>query len=105
MLQSELKTLEAQAKALKASLKDMSQAMQNEMGDFKLADYAGVKVTRFEKRGTIDYAALIEALGIEEAVLERYRKPSVKDVRVSTSKNGVINEGVVGNTIERSRAG
>jgi len=100
-LQTQIKKLDTELKALKTAQKGMTRAMVDEMGDFKSADYAGVKITRFEKRGTIDNAALIEELGVDEATLEKFRKPSVEDVRVTFSKGTVINEDNIGNVSKR----
>ena len=80
--------LDAQVKKLKAELDGIEEELVAMMGDFLLAEAAGVKVTRFAKRGSVDYKAALAVLqpDLEEAVLEAYRRPPSEEVRVTVQK-------------------
>ena len=99
--QLRIKSAEDEVKRLKAEQKLLEKALVSEMGDALLADYAGVKVTRYNKRGTIDHNALLKALEVGEDVQEQYRKPAIQVTKLTLSDEGkVINEDVVDNKMD-----
>ena len=80
-----VRQIEAEAKALKKNMKQCEEIMTATMGEFQKADFAGVKVTRFEKAGSIDYKKLLsEKLNVDESVLEAYRRKSSQGIRISS---------------------
>lgn len=80
-----VKQIEAEAKALKANMKEAEKIMTSIMGGFKMADFAGIKITRFEKSGSIDYKkCLLDKVQVSEKELETYRRKSSSGVRIST---------------------
>ena len=103
--QEELKALDARVKALKDEQKELSDALTSEMGDYLLADYAGVKITRFSKKGTVDWSKLQKALDIPQCTVEEFRKPDRMESRLTLSKNLVINESVIGNEAKATKVG
>jgi len=103
--QGELKALEDRVKALKTEQSDLSEALQKEMGDYLLTDYAGVKITRFYKKGSVDWAKLQKAMEIPQDKVEAFRKPDRMEARLTLSKNQVINEDVIGNDVKATKVG
>lgn len=103
--QEELKQLDARVKALKDEQKELSDALTAEMGEYLLADYAGVKITRFSKKGTVDWTKLQKALEIPQDTVEEFRKPDRMESRLTLSKNQVINESVIGNEAKATKVG
>ena len=55
------------------------------MGDFVAAEHSGLRISRFQSQGAIDYKAALHALqpDVQAAALELYRKPSATRVRVT----------------------
>ena len=80
--------LDAQVKKLKGDLDGIEDDLVAMMGDFLLAETAGLKVTRFAKRGSVDYKAALAVLhpDLEEAALEAYRRSPSEEVRVTVQK-------------------
>lgn len=75
------------------------------MGEFQSTDYGGVKVTRFTRKGTVDYAKLCKEQGVTADVLESYRKKETWQSRVSLSDDEVLNSEMIGNTSEPVKTG
>ena len=79
-----VKQIEGEAKQLKAEMKAAEQIMTSIMGEYQKADFAGIKVTCYEKTGSIDYKKyLSEKLSVDESELEAYRRKSSQGVRVT----------------------
>jgi len=55
------------------------------MGDYVAAEHSGLRISRFQSQGAIDYKAALQALqpDVQAAALEVYRKPSASRVRVT----------------------
>lgn len=55
------------------------------MGDYVAAEHSGLRISRFQSQGAIDYKAALQALqpDVQAAALELYRKPSATRVRVT----------------------
>jgi hypothetical protein len=55
------------------------------MGEFLLAEAAGLKITRTRSSGAIDYKAALAALlpDVDAAVLEAFRRPASERVRTT----------------------
>lgn len=74
---------------LEEKCSESKNSMISIMGTFCRGDYAGVALTRYEKKGSIDYKNLIADLlpGVDEVVLEKYRKkPSIQSRVTVTDK-------------------
>lgn len=96
--QVQLKALEDLMKPLKEAQKELQSAMVEMMGDFCTTDYAGVKVTRFTKKGLIDYKKLLAEHNISPEEQEKFRKQGAWQSRVTLSeKDKVLNTDVIGN--------
>jgi len=92
-----IKALKDELKALETDQKDVQRAMMNLMGRFKHADVGGVKVTRFEKAGSIDYLTYLKDTFPDKDVsveLEAYRKPTRAEVRFTKSEDDLVNPDV-----------
>ena len=89
-LKDELKSLEKEAKEIQKSMITL-------MGPFMQADMAGVKVTRYMKKGSIDYKTYLKDMFPDKEVediedeLESYRKSSREESRFSKSEDELIN--------------
>ena len=80
-----LKQIEAEAKMLKANMKEAEKVLTSIMGEFQKADHAGITVTRFTKTGSIDYKKfLTEKFPVDESQLETYRRKPSQCVRISS---------------------
>ncbi|QPK64039.1 YqaJ viral recombinase family protein [Methylomonas sp. LL1] len=55
------------------------------MGDYVAAEHSGLRISRFQSQGAIDYKAALQVLqpDIQASDLEAYRKPSASRVRVT----------------------
>ncbi|MGY6275314.1 YqaJ viral recombinase family nuclease [Methylomonas sp. MgM2] len=55
------------------------------MGDSVAAEHSGLRISRFQSQGAIDYKAALQALqpDVQASALEVYRKPSATRVRVT----------------------
>ncbi len=92
--QHRIKKLKDELKALEKDQKDVQRSMTKLMGAFKRADIGGVKVTRFEKAGSIDYLAYLTDTFPDKDVsseLESYRKPTRAEVRFTRSEDDLVN--------------
>ena len=82
-----LYVLDQQAKALAEQVKTLKASIANK---YDLGTHAGelhsVTVALFEVKGTVDYAALCAEYGITEEMLNKFRKDSRADIRVTPKK-------------------
>jgi len=82
-----LYVLDQQAKALADKVKEMKASIANK---YDVGTHAGelhsVTVALIEVKGTVDYAALCVEYGISEETLNKFRKESRADIRVSPKK-------------------
>lgn len=96
-LQEQIDALEAQLEPLKKSQAELKKTFTDMMGDFCTTDYGGVKVTRFARKGSIDYAKFCKEQGIDAEVLEPYRKKETWQSRVTLSGDAMLNAQAIGN--------
>jgi len=77
--------LKAQLKALDGQQDDLEQKLVGLMGEYRAAEYSGVRVNRFQVQGTIDYKAALQTLlpDVSEAALASYRKKPSDRVRIT----------------------
>jgi len=82
-----LYVLDQQAKALAEQVKTLKASIANK---YDIGTHAGelhsVTVALFEVKGTVDYAALCVEYGITEEMLNKFRKESRADIRVTPKK-------------------
>lgn len=93
-LQKKAQKLEEELAQIKAERKSVEKRLIEEMGNFKLADLSGVKITRFEKAGTIDYKKFLETKFSDQFVsdeLESFRRLPSFQSRFSLSNDELIN--------------
>lgn len=93
--QHRIKVLKDQLKALEDEQKVIQQGLITLMGPYMQADLSGVKISRFFKKGNVDYAAFIKDKfcpnGATEAELDPYRKASREESRFSMSEDELVN--------------
>lgn len=84
-IQQEAKTLEAELKRRKADLDGIQTQLVAMMGEALIAESAGLRVTRFCAKGSVDYPALLKALLPELApeAIEGFRRKPAERVRVT----------------------
>ena len=77
--------LKTQLKALELQQADIEQTLVGLMGEFMAAEHSGLRVSRFQVQGSIDYKAVLSALlpEMREATLEAYRKKPANRVRIT----------------------
>lgn len=77
-LKSQLKSLEDEQSTIENTLVVL-------MGDYVAAEHSGLRISRFQSQGAIDYKAALQALqpDIQASTLEGYRKPSATRIRVT----------------------
>ena len=77
-IKSQLNQLEDEQSRIEDSLVTL-------MGDYVAAEHSGLRISRFQSQGAIDYKAALQALqpDVQAAALEVYRKPSATRVRVT----------------------
>lgn len=77
-LKAELKTLEDDQAGIENTLVLL-------MGDYVAAEHSGLRISRFQSQGAIDYKVALQVLqpDVPASDLETYRKPSVSRVRVT----------------------
>lgn len=88
------KQLKTQLEQIAESQKEIQGEMIKLMGEFKYSDVAGVKVSRFTKKGSIDYQRFLEEFFPKldiEALVETYRKPSRNECRFTMSEDELVN--------------
>jgi hypothetical protein len=82
-----LYVLDQQAKALADQVKAMKEAIANKYGEGEhKGELHSVTVKLVEVSGTVDYKKLCVAYGIQDDVLDTYRKAGRADIRVSPAK-------------------
>lgn len=92
-----VQALKDELKSLEKEQKGIQKAMITLMGPFMQADIGGVKVTRFMKKGSIDYGAYLKNAFPDKdltEVLESYRKASSEEARFSRSEDELVNADV-----------
>jgi hypothetical protein len=74
-----------QLKALELQQAGIEQTLVGLMGDFMAAEHSGLRVSRFQMQGCIDYKAVLSAQlpELQEAALEAYRKKPSNRVRIT----------------------
>lgn len=91
-LAAEYQAAEQRAGALDAALKEARSALNAAqeglvalMGDYLLAEHAGLRLRRYQQRGSVDYNAALAALlpDLDPPCLEAYRRPGALRVRVT----------------------
>lgn len=95
--QQRIQALKEELKALEKDQKGIQKELVTLMGPFMQADIGGVKVTRFMKKGSIDYASFLKDKFPDEDVsqeLESYRKSSREESRFSKSEDELVNADV-----------
>ena len=82
-----LYVLDQQAKSLAEQVKAMKDAIANKYGEgeFK-GELHSVTVKMFPVKGTVDYNKLCVAYGIQDDVLDTFRKAGRADIRVTPQK-------------------
>jgi putative phage-type endonuclease len=89
-----IEALKEQLKALEKDQRSVQREMIALMGPFMQADVGGAKVTRYKKKGSIDYEAYLEDAfpGTDfKPILESYRKASREEARFSRSEDQLVN--------------
>ena len=82
-----LYVLDQQAKALADQVKAMKADIANKYGEGKhVGELHSVEVKLVQVSGTVDYNALCVEFGISEETLNKFRKESRADIRVSPKK-------------------
>ena len=82
-----LYVLDQQAKALADQVKAMKASIANKYGEGKhVGELHSVEVKLVQVSGTVDYNALCVEFGISEETLNKFRKESRADIRVSPKK-------------------
>ncbi|MCG8612003.1 MAG: YqaJ viral recombinase family protein [Pseudomonadales bacterium] len=92
-----IQALKDELKALDKEQKGIQKAMITLMGPFMQADMGGVKVSRFKKKGSIDYMAYLNETFPDKDLtdeLESYRKASREESRFSRSEDELVNADV-----------
>lgn len=91
--QTKVKKLKAELEQLAKAQKEIQNEMTILMGEFKNSDVGGVKVSRFTKKGSIDYSKFLEdwfpRLNLKE--LEEYRKADRHEARFTLSEDELVN--------------
>ena len=77
--------LEQQLKTIKDRLAQAEAVFVRLMGDHLCADTAGVRVTRYQQQGAVDYPALLIEIApdLKTETLERFRRPASARVKVT----------------------
>jgi hypothetical protein len=79
--------LDQQAKALAEQVKAMKEAIANKYGEGKhVGELHSVDVKLVQVKGTVDYSKLCVSYGIQDDVLDTFRKEGRADIRVTPSK-------------------
>jgi putative phage-type endonuclease len=77
--------LDARLKGIKERLAHAEAVFVRLMGEHRLAETAGVCVTRYRQNGSVDYPALLQEIApdLDAATLERHRRPPGERVKVT----------------------
>lgn len=91
--QTKVKKLKAELEQLAKSQKEIQSEMIKLMGEYKNSDVAGVKVSRFTKKGSVDYSTFLGEWfpKLDVSMLESYRKPSRNECRFTLSEDELVN--------------
>lgn len=92
-----IKALKEKLKALENEQAAIQGSMIALMGPFRQADFGGVKITRYIKRGSIDYPAYLKDVFPDKEIddeLEVYRKSAREEVRFYRSEDELVNMSV-----------
>jgi len=82
-----LYVLDQQAKALAEQVKEMKDAIANKYGEGEhKGELHSVTVKMVAVKGTVDYGKLCVEYGIQDSVLNTFRKESRADIRVTPNK-------------------
>jgi DNA-binding protein YbaB len=82
-----LYVLDQQAKALAEQIKTLKDSIANKYGEGEhKGELHSVTVKMVDISGTVDYKKLCVAYGIQDAVLNTFRKESRADIRVTPAK-------------------
>ena len=95
--QEQIAAMDKQLEPLKQSQEELKRALAEMMGEFQATDYGGVKVSRFSRKGSIDYPKFCKEQGIDADALEAYRKKESWQSRVTLSKDETLNAVAIGN--------
>ena len=104
-LAPEHKALEAKAKAKKARLDAIRDELTGMMGEFMLAETAGVRVARFNKAGAVDWKQLVadRVPDIDDTEIETYRKAGSMQARVTVQAEAKAAVPFDGEAVEQVR--
>lgn len=77
--------IKAQLKGIELDQASIEQSLVGLMGDFMAAEHSGLRVSRFQVQGSIDYKAVMKALlpSVQELALEAYRKKPADRIRIT----------------------
>ena len=77
--------IKAQLKGMELHQANIEQSLVGLMGDFMAAEHSGLRVSRFQVQGSIDYKAVMKALlpSVQELALEAYRKKPADRIRIT----------------------
>ena len=91
-LTAECEQLEAPLAALRERLATTQEELVALMGEFLLAEAAGLKVTRTRQSGAVDYKAALAQLlpGVDAVVLEAFRRPASERVRTTLRPHAAV---------------
>jgi hypothetical protein len=84
-LAEERQHLEQRLDALKASMAAHQGLFVSLMGDFLLAETAGLRISRYCQRGSVDYPSVLKEVApdLDATILERHRRKPSERVRVT----------------------
>lgn len=101
ILAAEYRALEQQAliyaeklRSIKSKMKDSQDGLSELMGDFSKGEFAGVSITRYLKKGAIDYDKFITERieDINRDMLESYRREGSTQCRVTVTDHSMPRE-------------
>ena len=97
----EIESLKSKIAELEAQRKQHEQTMVSMMGDFMHAEYGGVSVTRYVKRGRVDSTKLIQDVQakVGNLDLDSYRTPVQICTRITLSKTSLRPRTVADTTV------
>lgn len=91
LLDQQIREIERKIKELKGKQSVAQKVMQDMMGSFYKAEFAGVSITCFEKQGTVDYRRFLSENhpNVDNQSLEMYRKDSTTQYRVTVTNKAM----------------
>jgi len=90
LFNQQIKKYEENIKLQKQKRNKHQKELQNMMGDFCKAEFAGVALTRFNQQGKINYSKLIaENLDVSDETLEQYRGDDSERCRVTVTNQAM----------------